>query len=103
MKLLFTLLLITTSIFTSAQVNKDSIFNFLLDESKDATIRLEAFRQYITNDSLYSNTDSAIQLPKMQVDLAKRKEIKEAHLMNRNMGFFFLGILKVPKIPIDIH
>ncbi len=104
MKFLLTLLLTVFYIFSSAQINKDSLFILLLDESKDATKRLEALRQFATNDFLYSNPDSAIQLAKIGLDLAKsekmknemlnfKKEIQASQCRSKELSLLFLGIL----------
>lgn len=78
MRLLLTLLLVISSFFSSAQINNDSLSTIMQDGSKDTTIRLEAFRQYLTNDSLSSNNE---------------KEIGAKKMRNDNLFFFFLGVL----------
>ena len=60
----------------------------LLDKSKDTSSRLEALRQYVTNDFLYANPDSAIQIAKMGIDLAEKAEFKNEIAF----GFYCLGV-----------
>ena len=88
MRFLLTLLLVISTFFSSAQINKDSLLIVLLDKSKDTSSRLEALRQYVTNDFLYANPDSAIQIAKMGIDLAEKAEFKNEIAF----GFYCLGV-----------
>lgn len=88
MKFLFTLLLTFSYVFSYAQINKDSLFILLMDETKDASVRLEAFREFASNEILYSHPQDAIQLAKISVELAKRKEFSH----DIAFGLFCLGV-----------
>jgi hypothetical protein len=83
MKLLLTLLLVISSFVSSAQINKDSLLIILQDESKDTTIRLEALRQYCTNDILIKKFEKGIEGEKM----------RHNNLLYLFLGVFFTTIL----------
>ncbi len=88
MRLILFLLLSTLSIFSSAQIKKDSVLIFLQDESKDTTLRLAALRQYCSNDFLFTNPKKSIQFAKMGIELAEGIQSKS----DLAFGWYCLGV-----------
>lgn len=88
MKLLLTSILITSSIFSSAQINRDSLLIILLDETRDAVVRLKAFRQICTNNFIYENPERLIELTKMGIELAEEKQL----MAEKAFGSYCMGM-----------
>ena len=60
-----------------AQTAADSLWNIWTDESKPDTVRLAAMKQFIWNNYLFTNYDSALVLAQMQYDFAKSKGLEK--------------------------
>ena len=93
MRLLLTFLLVISFLFSSAQINKDSLLIILLDETKDTSIRLEALYQYgngLKSQQAELKSDNKFYYEKKIAD--SEKEIQDSQSWNKKMLFFFLGI-----------
>jgi len=90
MKKILVLILLILSTPMYAQLNVDSIWNILQNESKPDSMRLFNLVRYYKNDLMYNNVDSALTLANVHLEFAKKNNFKKdiARAIN-NIGVIY--------------
>jgi ATP/maltotriose-dependent transcriptional regulator MalT len=93
MKLFLTLFLVFSSVYSSTQINKDSLLNFLPDGSKDSAVHMEALVNVQETTGLKSDDKQGYKNKLAELRLNFEKEIKDSQNQTRNLLFLFFVIL----------
>lgn len=93
MKLFLSLFLVFSLIYSSAQINKDSLLNNLQDGSMDSALHMEALVNIQEASGFKSEGKLSYEKKLEEISLNFEKEIKTHQKWNENLILLFLGAI----------
>ena len=93
MKLFFTLFLVFSSIYFSAQINKDSLLSNLQDGSMDSILHMEALKDIQESNGLKSAGHLGYEKKLEEIRINYEKEIRDSQRRNENLILIFVGTI----------